>query len=83
MDWQQIIVYLVVAGAALYLLRGCFGRRPKSGCGGCGMCGKAGCANPKCEAPGSLIHLGPRPTSRLPQALHAPGRTAKNRGERI
>ena len=34
MDWQQWLVYLIVAGAALYLARGYF-RKGKSGCGGC------------------------------------------------
>jgi hypothetical protein len=39
--WDQLLVYLIVAAAALYLARAYSGRR-KSGCGGC----ESGCAAP-------------------------------------
>ena len=38
MDWQQILVIVIVALAALYLARGYWGKRKKAGCGGCEGC---------------------------------------------
>jgi hypothetical protein len=38
MSWDQILVYVIVAGAALYLLLGSFRKRKKAGCGGCHSC---------------------------------------------
>jgi len=41
MDWQQLIVFLIVAAAAAYLWRRYAASRSQSGCGGCGGCGGA------------------------------------------
>ena len=57
MDWQQILVFLIVAAAAAYLARGYFRRGAKGGCGGC-PAGK-----PQAEDPGAdlvQIELAPR-----------------------
>ncbi|MCC2668061.1 MAG: hypothetical protein K0Q72_532 [Armatimonadetes bacterium] len=41
MDWQQLLVYLIVAAAALYLWRRSR-RKSSAGCGGCGTAGGCG-----------------------------------------
>ena len=41
MDWQQPLVYVIVAAAALYLWRQYAGKK-RSGCGGCGTSGGCG-----------------------------------------
>ena len=48
MDWQQLLVYLIVAAAALYLWRQYAVKR--SGCGGCGTSG-CGTKRKTAEAP--------------------------------
>ena len=41
MSWDQLLVYLIVAGAAVFLVRGFFIKK-KRGCGDCGSnCGPA------------------------------------------
>lgn len=47
MDWQQAIVFLIVAAAAAYLWRQYAASRSRSGCGGCGGCGSARAAAPE------------------------------------
>jgi attachment p12 family protein len=57
MDWQQGLVYLIVAGAALYLLRGYFRRGKKAGCGGCNSCPGATPPGEETSSPPSLVQL--------------------------
>jgi hypothetical protein len=58
MDWQQLVVYLIVAAAALYLAWGAL-RKKRAGCGGCGSCASASAPpeSPKVE----LVQLDPAP----------------------
>lgn len=57
--WDQWLVYLIVAAAALYVLSGTL-RRKGSACGG-GTCG--GCSAQRSEAPvkSELIQIEPAP----------------------
>jgi len=62
MDWQQLIVFLIVAAAATYLWRRSVASRHKSGCGGCGGCGSARqtAAEPRPEPELVQLQLAPR-----------------------
>lgn len=63
MGWDQILVYLIVAAAGLYLASGYFGKRKKTGCGtGCGDC-PASPAEPK-KPLVDLVQLETRPHKR-------------------
>lgn len=73
MDWQQILVFLIVAGAAVYLWRQYAASRRRSGCGSCGGCGSARAANSPPRSEPELVQLeltprkaaGPTPTKRV------------------
>lgn len=69
MDWQQIIVFLIVATAAAYLWRRSVAGRKQSGCGGCGGCGsaKATATSPSRPEPELIqLDLGPRRPAHKP-----------------
>jgi hypothetical protein len=57
---EQILVYVIVAAAVLYLLRNAFARRKKAGCGGCHGCPSAAPEPPAHESELVQIELTPR-----------------------
>lgn len=57
MDWQQLIVFLIVAAAAAYLWRKYAANRSQSGCGGCGGCGNARAAVQESRPEPELVQL--------------------------
>jgi len=58
--WDQLLVFLIIGLAALYLARGFFGKKK----GGCGGCANAGCAKPTPEPPAQLVQLDAAPPRR-------------------
>jgi hypothetical protein len=60
MDWQQVIVFLIVAAAAVYLWRRNTASRGGSGCGGCGKCAATPQAAAKPTPELIQLDLGPR-----------------------
>lgn len=56
MDWQQIVVFLIVGCAAAYLWRRQAASRGRSACGGCGGCGGKQPAAPAPRQP-ELVQL--------------------------
>ncbi len=61
LDWQQLAVWAIGAGAVLYLVWGYVAGRRRGACGGC-----HGCAAPDDEAPGTavLVQIEPGPPRR-------------------
>jgi hypothetical protein len=57
MPWDQILVYAIIAAAALYLARGLFRRAKGDSCGGCHGCGSTKEPNLNGTSRSDLIHL--------------------------
>jgi hypothetical protein len=64
MPWDQILVYVIVAGAVLYLAWSSFASRKTAGCGGCARCPGVPAEPPKPR--GDLVQIEPGPTRRPP-----------------
>ena len=56
MDWQQILVFVIVAGAVFYLARGYFGRK-KGACGGCSTCPSTAASDESVSSRTQLVQL--------------------------
>jgi hypothetical protein len=59
MDWQQLLVYAIVAGAAAYMVRRQF--RRAGGCGGCNSCETDKTPSSAAKPPLVQLELGPPP----------------------
>jgi hypothetical protein len=63
--WDQILVYLIVAGALAYLARAYTGKGKKGGCGGCSnSCGPSPAQEREPKAAIPLIQLDAAPPRR-------------------
>jgi hypothetical protein len=62
---EQILVYLIVAAAALYLLRGAFARRKNAGCGGCHGCPSSSAAPEETPPEPELVQIELTPRRRI------------------
>jgi hypothetical protein len=61
MDWQQLLVYLIVATAAAYLLVRHLAHRARqsTGCGGCSSCPASREPQSAPEPPQNLVQIDP------------------------
>lgn len=81
MDWQQLAVFAIAAGAAAYLVLRNRVQRSKPGCGGCGTCPPA--PSPDVPARPELVQIGGVAPAGRPQpeaAAYGRERTATPNG---